>query len=144
MRIGQLAQTPEDLFQDFVFSLVILLYPGNAKSNKWFPDHQLNQNTMPMATVTSELVWLLALLRTFDLNHNHPASLYCDSKAALYIATNPVFHERTKHIEVYCHYIRSKIQAGVIKHFMYLLDIRLLIFSLKLLVINSSTSFCPR
>ena len=70
-----------------------------------------------MATVTSELVWLLALLRTFDLNHTHPASLYCDSKAALYIAANPVFHERTKHIEVDCHYIRSKIQAGVIKTF---------------------------
>ena len=58
-----------------------------------------------MATVTSELVWLLALLRTFDLNHDHPASLYCDSKAALYIAVNPVFHERTKHIKVDCHYI---------------------------------------
>ena len=70
-----------------------------------------------MATVTSELVWLFALLRTFDLNHNHPASLYCDSKAALYIAANPVFHERTKHIEVDCHFIRSKIQAGVIKTF---------------------------
>ena len=70
-----------------------------------------------MATVTSELVWLLALLRTFDLNHTHPTSLYCDSKATLYIAANPVFHERTKHIEVDCHYIRSKIQAGVIKTF---------------------------
>ena len=70
-----------------------------------------------MATVTNELVWLLALLRPFDLDHNHPASLYCNSKTALYIAANPVFHERTKHIEVDCHYIRSKIQDGVIKTF---------------------------
>ena len=70
-----------------------------------------------MATVTSEVVWLLALLKTFGLDHNQPATLYCDSKAALYIAANPVFHERTKHIEVDCHYIRSKIQDGVIKTF---------------------------
>ena len=70
-----------------------------------------------MATVTSELAWLLALLRTFGLDHNHLAFLYCDSKAALYIAANPVFHERTKHIEIDCHYIRSKIQDGVIKTF---------------------------
>ena len=70
-----------------------------------------------MATVTSEVVWLLALLITFGLDHNQPASLYCDSKATLYIAANPVFHERTKHIEVDCHFIQSKLQDGVIKTF---------------------------
>ena len=47
-----------------------------------------------MATVTSEVVWLLALLKTFGLDHNQPAFLYCDSKVALYIAANPVFHEQ--------------------------------------------------
>lgn len=58
-----------------------------------------------MATVTSEMVWLIAL-------HKQSASLYCDCKAALYIAANPVFHERTKRIEIDCHFIREKIQDG--------------------------------
>ena len=70
-----------------------------------------------MATVTSEVVWLLALLKTFGLDQNQPAFLYCDSKAALYIAANLVFHECTKHIEVDCHFILSKLQDGVIKTF---------------------------
>ena len=70
-----------------------------------------------MATVTSEVVWLITLLKTFDLNHSQPALLYCDSKAALYIAANPVYHERTKHIEIDCHFIREKIEDGVIKTF---------------------------
>lgn len=70
-----------------------------------------------MSCVTSEIVWLVALLDTFGYTHKGPASLSCDSKATLYITANPVFHERTKHIEIDCHFIREKVEDGVIKTF---------------------------
>ena len=70
-----------------------------------------------MATITSEIVWLISLLKTFGLEHKQVASLYCDNRAVLYIAANPVYHERTKHIEIDCHFIREKIQDGTIKTF---------------------------
>ncbi|KAL5579567.1 hypothetical protein UlMin_012009 [Ulmus minor] len=68
-----------------------------------------------MANVTCEVTWLLSLLKEFGVNHTKPALLYRDNQAVLHIAANPVFHERTKHIEIDCHLVREKIQAGILK-----------------------------
>ena len=67
-----------------------------------------------MASTTCELIWLKALLRDLGVKIQRPMKLYCDNQAAIHIASNPVFHERTKHIEVDCHFIRGKIQDGTI------------------------------
>ena len=67
-----------------------------------------------MAAITCELKWLKGLLLSLSVNHPKAIKLFCDSQPALHIAKNPVFNERTKHIEVDCHFVRDAINEGLI------------------------------
>ena len=70
-----------------------------------------------MATVACEVPWVLQLIKDFYIDHPKTAMLFCDNQTTLHIATNAVFHQRTKHIEVDCHLARYKILEGAIKTF---------------------------
>ena len=59
-------------------------------------------------------MWLHQLLAEVDIKTLVPTKLRCDNQVALYIASNPVFNERTKHIEIDCHFVHEKTQLGLI------------------------------
>lgn len=67
-----------------------------------------------MSVTIKELKWLKGLFQSFSIEHPAPMKLYCDSKSAIHIAANPVFHERTKHIERDCHHVRDAVQSTLI------------------------------
>ena len=60
-----------------------------------------------MILATCELIWLKHLPQELRFGKDEQMNLICDNQAALHISSNPVFHERTKHIEVDCHFIRE-------------------------------------
>jgi hypothetical protein len=68
-----------------------------------------------MASTASELTWIKDLLHDMKIECKVAMQMYCDNQTARHIAANPVFHERTKHIEVDCHFIRDKMQSGEIE-----------------------------
>jgi transposase InsO family protein len=69
-----------------------------------------------MAATVCEVIWMKALLTDLQISQSQTALLFSNSQAALHIAANPIFHERTKHIELDCHLVRDKIQEGIIKN----------------------------
>ncbi|CAA7037260.1 unnamed protein product [Microthlaspi erraticum] len=62
-----------------------------------------------MSKTLRELQWLRRILEDLGVAHDTPMDMYCDNQAALYIAANPVFHERTKHIERECHSVSDAV-----------------------------------
>ncbi|KAM2621688.1 hypothetical protein TB2_026408 [Malus domestica] len=68
-----------------------------------------------MASTACELIWLKSLLHDLDIISSKPILLHCDNQAAMHIAANPVFHERTKHIEVDCHFVRNQVQSKLLQ-----------------------------
>ncbi|GAV87485.1 hypothetical protein CFOL_v3_30911 [Cephalotus follicularis] len=68
-----------------------------------------------MANVTGELQWIHMLLTEIGFSVTRPSTLHCDNKSTMHIASNSVFHERTKHIEVDCHFVCEKVNCGELK-----------------------------
>ncbi|XP_074323896.1 secreted RxLR effector protein 161-like [Apium graveolens] len=71
------------------------------------------------ATATAyQGVWLRNLLSQLTGEKQGPVTIYNDNKSAIDLAKNPVFHGRSKHIDVRYHFIRERVEWGeiVIKH----------------------------
>ena len=67
-----------------------------------------------MAAVAFEITWLRQLLQQLKFGDTQDTRLLCDNQVALHISSNPIFHERTKHIEIDCHFVREKVLSGEI------------------------------
>ena len=67
-----------------------------------------------MALGICELLWFKIVLEDLRVKWKGPMRLYCDNKSAINIAHNPVQHDCTKHIEVDRHFIKGKLDSGLI------------------------------
>ena len=55
-------------------------------------------------------IWLRNLLQELRLSQEEPTKIFVDNKSAIALAKNPVFHNRSKHIDTRYHYIRDCIR----------------------------------
>jgi hypothetical protein len=62
-----------------------------------------------MALATAELYWIRMLFKELGIDISSTPTLWCDNISAIALASNPVFHARTKHVEIDYHFIREKV-----------------------------------
>ena len=60
-----------------------------------------------MTHTACDMVWLKNLLVELGFRQLGPIPMHCDNQSAIYITQNLVFHEKIKHIEVDCHFVRD-------------------------------------
>ncbi len=61
------------------------------------------------AIIACEVIWLLKPLSDLGQSVDAPIVIYCDNINNILLANNPIYHVRTKHIEVHYHFIREKV-----------------------------------
>lgn len=67
-----------------------------------------------MALTICEILRLKQLIKDLGVHNTKGIPIKCNSQVTITIAANPVQHEKTKHVEIDCHFIRDKAKQGYI------------------------------
>ena len=64
---------------------------------------------------TCEAIWLRKLLVCFFRKKMGATNVHCDNQSCIKLSKNPIFHDRLKHIDIRCHFIRDCVQRGAVQ-----------------------------
>ncbi|WVZ68483.1 hypothetical protein U9M48_017417 [Paspalum notatum var. saurae] len=68
-----------------------------------------------LSNATAEIMWVQKLLEELKISQPTKACLWCDNVGARYLSSNPVFHARTKHIEIDFHFVRERVAQKLLE-----------------------------
>jgi hypothetical protein len=67
---------------------------------------------MALTQATREAIWLERFLKELGYGTQKGLTILTDNQSSMALAKNPVFHARTKHIDIRHHFIRERIESG--------------------------------
>ncbi|KAA0050317.1 Integrase, catalytic core [Cucumis melo var. makuwa] len=105
----------QDQSQDFCIFLEDSIISCKSKKQATVSRSSAEVKYRALAAVTNEPIWITQLLTDFKVKTLMATTVFCDNQAAIAIASNPTFHERTKHIEIDCYFVLDKIVGGFLK-----------------------------
>jgi hypothetical protein len=93
----------------FVVFLGSNLISWNARKQNIVSRSSTEAKYKAIPDTTTEIMWVQTLLKELNLPSPSAAMLWCDNIGAKYLSANPVFHDRSKHIEVDYHFVRERV-----------------------------------
>jgi hypothetical protein len=80
-----------------------------AKKQKTVSRSSIEVEYKAMTDATAEIMWVQSVLRDLSISSPKAAILWCKNMGAKYLASNPIFHRRTKHVKVVFHFVRDRV-----------------------------------
>ncbi|KAF5468349.1 hypothetical protein F2P56_012507 [Juglans regia] len=68
-----------------------------------------------LSSTAAELIWLQTMLKELGIPLSKPPLLWCDNIGATYLSANPVYHSRTKHMDIDYHFVRDRVAAQALQ-----------------------------
>ena len=68
-----------------------------------------------VANAVAEASWLHQLLAELHTPLRQAILVYCDNISTVYMSSNPIQHQRTKHIEIDLHFVRERVALGAVR-----------------------------
>jgi histone deacetylase 1/2 len=85
------------------------LLSWNARKQATISRSSTEAEYKSLANATAEVMWIHTLFDELGVSQSKAVVLWCDNIRATYISANPMFHARTKHIEVDYHFVRERV-----------------------------------
>ena len=108
MSVGHFVQMTKEIPVAMASSLVLIQCHG-PPMNKRLSRSSIESEYRALAFAASKIIWIQSILQEICLPSSSLPLLWCDNKSATHLATNLVFHPRTKHIELDLHFIRDRV-----------------------------------
>nr|GEW59026.1 putative reverse transcriptase domain-containing protein [Tanacetum cinerariifolium] len=88
------------------------LISWTARKQRTISRSSIEAEYKALADTVAELTWLQALLNEIGIDLSSTPILWCDNLGVIYLSANPIFHARTKHVEIDYYFVLEKVAQG--------------------------------
>ena len=115
MRTGQDVQIQEDPLPDMLYSLVTVSSLGRLSAKTQVSRSSAEAEYRAVANAVAEASWLRQLLSELHTPLRKTTLVYCDNISTVYMSSNPIQHQHTKHVEIDLHFVREHVALGDVR-----------------------------
>jgi hypothetical protein len=98
----------------YCFSLASTMISWSSRKQGSIAQSTAEEEYITASAASKEAVWLRKLLSDLFNAELEPTVIHCDNQRCIKLSENPMFHDRSKHIEMRYHYVRDMVQKNIL------------------------------